>query len=69
MANPDLRNFGEINVGEILTLKSASNYNYVENWNLCVVMWMKPYFVSNKFFLKALILLGDFTLVGLSLAI
>ena len=36
LANPDLRNFGEINVGEMLTLKSASNYNYVENWNLCV---------------------------------
>ena len=48
--NPDLRNFGEINIGEMLTLKSASNYNYVENWNLCVVVCMKPYFVSNKFF-------------------
>ena len=30
MANPDSKNFGEINVGEMLTLKSASNYNCVE---------------------------------------
>ena len=36
LANPDLKNFGEINVGEMLTLKSASNYNYVEiNFQWC----------------------------------
>ena len=50
LANRDLRNFGEINVGKMLTLKSVSNYNYVENWNICVVMCVKPYFVSNNLF-------------------
>ena len=30
LANPDSKNFGEINVGKMLALKSASNYNYVE---------------------------------------
>ena len=44
MANVDSKNFGEINVGEIITLKSSSNYSYVEikfcsaeNYNACVV--------------------------------
>ena len=30
LANADSKNFGEINVGEMITLKNASNYNYVE---------------------------------------
>ena len=36
-ANPDLRNFGERNIGDLVTFRSTSNNNYVdtggvENW-------------------------------------
>ena len=30
LVNADTKNFGEINVSKMITLKSASNYNYVE---------------------------------------